>query len=106
MLRRSEAVIWLVGKPLSQLTGSKLLSKRETLAIFVTQHRNETNGKIIRECATALAVELLSFWNKARIPTKKKQHVITAIERLFNEWRNICKNKENKTKRSVKIIEK
>ena len=106
MLRRSEAAIWLVGKPLSELTGSKLPSKREILAIFINRHRNETKGKTIRECATVLTVELLSFWNKARIPTKKKQHVITAIERLFNEWRKLCKNKENKTKRSVKIIEK
>ena len=106
MLSRSAASIWLVGKPLSELTGSKLPSKREILAVFINRHRNETKGKTIRECATILTVELLRFWDQARIPTKKQQHVITAIERLFNEWRNLCRNKENRMKRSAKTTEK
>jgi hypothetical protein len=33
------------------------------------------------------------FWNKARIPTKERQHVISKVENLFGEWRKLLKGK-------------
>ena len=45
------------------------------------------------------------FWKNARIPTQRKDHIAEKVTKLFTEWANLKKNKENKKKRSSQLIE-
>lgn len=56
-----------------------------------------------KESASRTVNDVLALWQKASIPTKDKQHVISKILKYFKEWQNLKKNKENKTKRSAAI---
>ena len=48
--------------------------------------------------------KLFCFGKKTRIPTQRKDHVAEKVIKLFTEWANLKKNKENKKKRSSQLI--
>lgn len=50
--------------------------------------------------ATLTACGVINLWEKTSIPIQLKKHIISKIEKLFKEWQNLKKNKENKKKRS------
>ena len=83
MLRRSETDIWLVGPCKQELTGSKLPSQKEVLAVFM--HHHKIDNKPTKECAALLAKEVMVFWEKARIPSQQNDHVAEKVKKLFTE---------------------
>lgn len=95
---RNQSEIWLIGQLLSELSQSTLPSIGEVLRYFF-YYKNEEK-KSIRESATLTACGVINLWEKAGIPIQLKKHVISKIEKLFKEWQNLKKNKENKKKRS------
>ena len=101
---RSKTGIWLVGQQSALLTCRKLPSKSEVLAHYFYLHI--TKKKAVRISASLCTESLLEIWNKARIPTKLKTHVIAAIEKLYREWLKLKKNKNNKAKRSEFLKQK
>ena len=58
-----------------------------------------------KESAALVVEKIILFWEKARIPTQRKDHVAEKVMELFTEWANLKKNKENKKKRSSQPIE-
>ncbi|KAL4720394.1 hypothetical protein ACJJTC_002056 [Scirpophaga incertulas] len=95
---RNQSEIWLIGQLLYELSQSTLPSIGEVLRYFF-YYKNEEK-KSIRESATLTACGVINLWEKAGIPIQLKKHVISKIEKLFKEWQNLKKNKENKKKRS------
>ena len=53
--------------------------------------------KTVRDSAAAVADEILDFWYRARIPTKQRYHVIAHVEKLFDEYCKLKKNKGRQT---------
>lgn len=101
---RKRTEIWLIGYSCSELVQTKLPSVKEVMCLFfhyknVVKHTN-------RESASLTASDVMTLWQKASIPTKEKQHVITKVLKYFKEWQNLKKNKENKSKRSAAIKQK
>lgn len=95
---RKQTEIWLVGQISQTLLQTKLPSKRETLSVFF--YYKDSAKQTIREAARSTSKDVLDIWNKARIPTQQQIHIVDKIEKLFKEWQNLKKNKENKSKRS------
>lgn len=94
---RKQTEIWLVGQISQTLLQTKLPSKRETLSVFF--YYKDSAKQTIREAARSTSKDVLDIWNKARIPTQQQIHIVDKIEKLFKEWQNLKKNKENKSKR-------
>src|SRR6218665_2232439 len=75
--------------PMTMYQVSGCLLKAAVLQLFYYYHKDKT----IHESVGFVAAKVSDFWNRARIPTKQRCHVIAHIEKLFKTY---CKPKENK----------
>lgn len=89
-LRSQQPNIYLIGNVIPQLLGSKLPSKKEVLGVLFFHTR--TLKLQVRKSAIMVANEILTFWDKARIPTRGKDKIVTEVEKLYQEWRNLNKS--------------
>lgn len=89
-LRRAKKNIFLVGDVSYQITGAKLPSNRQVLAVLFFNIRevkltvSESANLVIREC--------IIFWEKARIPTKTVPNCVKKLVDLYQVWRELQKN--------------
>ncbi|GBM91114.1 hypothetical protein AVEN_226597-1 [Araneus ventricosus] len=91
---RSKTDIYLIGSTITELTGSKLPSIGMALGLFL-HHHIELN-KTIRESSTT-TIEEIKFWQKARIPVQELINCQPKLEKLFEQWRLLKKNKTRST---------
>ena len=92
---RSKKDVYLLGSYVKKLTGSKLPSVRMTLGFFLYQHLEL--HKTIRESSAVTVKEISLFWSKARIPIRDEQNCQTKLEKTFESWRLLKKNKGRKS---------
>lgn len=89
-LRSSKKNIFLIGEAKHQITGSKLPSNRQVLAVLFYNIRqvnltlNESANLSLRECVI--------YWEKARIPTKSFPNCVKKLLNLYQIWRDLQKN--------------
>lgn len=89
-LRSSKKGIFLIGHVKHQITGSKLPSNGQVLAVLFYNIRevnlsvNESANLTIREC--------IIYWEKARIPTKSLPNCVKKLVTLYQVWRDLQKN--------------
>ena len=89
-LRSAKKTIYLVGAANHQITGAKLPSNRQILAVLFFNIRevkltvSESANLVIREC--------IIFWEKARIPTKSSPNCVKKLLDLHHVWRELQKN--------------
>lgn len=88
---RSQNIVYLLGSTVTELTGSKLPSVRMALGFFL--HHHLEMRETIRQSSAATVEEIAKFWHKARIPIRDAQNCQTKLERSFEEWRLLKKNK-------------
>src|SRR6218665_913764 len=86
---RSQTELRLIGHPNDDIPGQRLLPQRQVLQLFSYYHKD----KAIHESAGFVAAKDSDFWNRTRIPTKQRYHIIAHIEKLFKTY---CKLKKNK----------
>lgn len=86
---------YLLKESHEKLLGSKLPSNGQVLGVLLHHHYNKK--KCLKESANIVLLELYEFWEKARIPTKRKDHLLEKMIKLHAEW---TKLKKNKNKRS------
>ena len=89
METRSQTDIWLIGPETESLTGRRLPSKKEVLQVFFFMKK--TNS--VKISAKLVTDQLLDFWHRARIPTKQPYHIVSHVEKLFDKY---CKLKKNR----------
>jgi hypothetical protein len=85
--------IWMVGGTVDSIKGSKLPSSRQVLARFFRLHKTESRQ--ITESAKIITLEVMSFWEKARIPMKKDCHISKKVKDLYGKWQSLRKNCNN-----------
>jgi len=89
---RSKTKLYLLGEPVTVLTGSKLPSLHMTLGLFL--HHHIELKQTIRKSSAITITEIAKFWLKARLPIKDHQHCQTKLEKkVFDEWKLLNKNK-------------
>lgn len=103
-ITRRETEIWLIGQISDKLSATKLPSKKEVMALFF--HYKETMKQTVREASHSTSHEVLEVWDKARIPTTQKIHVVDKVENVFREFEKLRKNRNNKAKRSEALKNK
>jgi hypothetical protein len=88
---RKEDEIFLVGATAAEIVGSKLPSIRQVLSrVFYEIRHNKLKA---RDGATVTVNEVLKFWERARIPTRKKQKCVDKVIEVYNELRGLWKSK-------------
>ena len=90
---RSQSSVWLIGQPITVITGSKLPSRGDVLRRFFNLHKEQK--KTTGESAAEVAKEVQEFWVRARIPTIAATSINRKILALFNEWKLLGKSKGN-----------
>ncbi|GBM75036.1 hypothetical protein AVEN_213330-1 [Araneus ventricosus] len=66
-----------------------------SLRLFLYRH-NDLKAKV-REVSKVTIAEITKFWMRARIPMHDPQQCQKKLEKLFEEWRLVKKNKKHKT---------
>lgn len=92
---RAQTNIYLLGSTITELTGTKLPSIGMALGLFL-HHHVELN-KTIRESSTTTIEEITKFWQRARIPVQELRNCQPKLEKLFEQWRLLKKNKNRST---------
>ena len=88
--RSAKKTIYLVRAANHQITGAKLPSNRQILAVMFFNIRevkftvSESANLVIREC--------IIFWEKARIHTKSSPNCVKKLVDLHHVWRELQKN--------------
>lgn len=100
---RSKSTIWLLGSEQSEITGSKLPSKKQVLCVMLYHHK--TLKKTIHESATSVIKEVLVFWEKARIPVRPQHHAIKQLETLHEKWQKLKKNANRTSETQLSNVE-
>ena len=93
---------WLIGNTLDGILGNKLPSNGQVLRRLF--HLTRINGKSIKEAGTTVCHEVTLFWEKARIPTKRPDHIIDKIKKLHETYRGLQKHSERQNPKHVESI--
>ena len=87
---RSRSALRLLGSEDTEITGTKLPSKKQVLCMLLYHH------KALKETrpgsAIAVIKEVLLFWYKARIPVRPEHHAVKQLEALHDKWQKLKKN--------------
>jgi hypothetical protein len=92
---RKDYEVWLVGHIASAITGHKLPSNRQVLAVFFFNLR--VVKKNSKESAELAVKETVIFWDKSRIPTRRSDHCVEKLLKLYDEWKNLQKSSKKKS---------
>jgi hypothetical protein len=87
--------LYLIGSTVDSISGSKLPSNRLVLARFL--HLHTVDHQTISASAATTAEEIMHFWDRARIPTRLKCHIISLIRDLHARWVSLKKNSSRQT---------
>ena len=74
----------------NQIVGAKLPSNRQVLHVFFYNVR--VVKLTTKESAILVIQEVSIFWQKARIPTKRSDHCVEKLLKLYDEWKCLQKN--------------
>lgn len=92
---RKDTSVFLVGNYYPQIVGSKLPSNRDVLKVLFFNIREVQLD--VHENAKLVIREILTFWNKARIPTKYECGCVKNLETLYESWRKVQRNSNRKS---------
>lgn len=77
-----------------QIVSSKLPSKKDALSVLFYNIR--VVKLTVRESANLVYDEVVLFWQKAKIPTQKKQRCVDKVENIYQQWRSMQKSGRKK----------
>jgi hypothetical protein len=87
---RSNTEVWLIGQHITDITGAQLPSTGDVLRLFF--HGHNEHKKTVNDSASEVASSVISFWNKARIPTVTEKSIGRKVVALFLMWKGLKKN--------------
>lgn len=87
---RSKTDYFLIGQPASSISGGKLPTTRQVLKfyLYAAQKSGNTNDAVRQTVDN-----VLSFWNMARITTRRRDKCVEKLKQLVTEWKNLRKSK-------------
>ncbi|KAA0202354.1 hypothetical protein HAZT_HAZT010952 [Hyalella azteca] len=85
--------------PSPALTGAKLPSCKEVLAVV---HFHHGNGATYKDAFKEVISEFLQFWERARIPTMRPDNILTKLEKIEQGYQLVKKNRHQEFKAQTK----
>lgn len=89
---RRDTSVFLIGNYQPQIIGGKLPSNGDVLRVLFYNMR-EVGLHNFRDSAKLVIEEVMTFWNKARIPTKHFWDSVNKLETLYERLRKLQKSK-------------
>ncbi|KAK0063979.1 hypothetical protein Bpfe_006664 [Biomphalaria pfeifferi] len=89
---RKNSYVWLIGYPKEAILGARLPSGCDAMRTFFVYHKS--SKMTVGESARLTFEAVQSFWLKSRLPIRKQQHCIEKIKDLYNEHRQLVKNRK------------
>lgn len=86
--------IYLVGYEEGKMKSTKLPSTKEVLSVFFYKYR--TLNFSIQQSFSEAAREAQTVWENAEIPTRRIEHIISTLKKIYTEWSDIRKNRSRK----------
>ena len=77
MATRKKNEVWLIGQPEVKIMGSRLPTKLIVLKKYFFHQKQEHLGR--RRCVNLCLDAMLLFWEKAKIPTMRRDKAIRKI---------------------------
>lgn len=97
MSKTKDRGFWMVGGGIEEIAGSKLPSNRQTLCRFLQLH-STSKKNLIHDKVRCVSNEIMKFWERARIPTKRVDHVNAKIKKLHSQWLDLKRHSSRSTK--------
>lgn len=88
---RSQTRVYLIGEPCKQIFGAKLPSKLQVLSVLFSIYNDQRLS--LHACAEIVVNEVCGFWDKAYIPTQRKDKCIDKVLSLHGKWQKLFKHK-------------
>ena len=88
---RSAEKVWLIGYPLETIMGARLPSGHDVMRNFVFYHRSKK--LTINASTQEVFAQVMPFWEKSRIPTRQKHHIVQKIKQLYSEYSGLMKHR-------------
>jgi hypothetical protein len=88
---RSSAEVWLIGKASKQLSSSRLATNGDVLRCLLFHHLEE--HLTIKDSIHHTIQELIVMWNKARIPTQRIDSGERKLQKLYDSYLLLKKNR-------------
>lgn len=98
---RSDNNMWLIGPTAEVITGRRLPTNKQDGAFMLLLSPYFRRKKTIHESAICAVNKVISFWQKAEIPTKPVQHTIKKLEKYINCFKLLKKIKKRTTKKNA-----
>ena len=92
---RSSTAKWLIGQPISMLSHFMLPTILEVLKCFFFRH--EVKGLSIHESSVTVIKSTCEIWEKAKIPTIRKDNAVTRLEKFHKEYTDLLKDRNKKS---------
>lgn len=89
--------IYLIGDVNTQIIGNKLPSKLQVLKVFFFHTRILKSS--LRKSAATTINEVKVFWEKAFLPTRREDHCIEHLLKLYSDYQAVQKNKARESNR-------
>ena len=84
-----KADIWLLGSTEANFSCAKLPSRREVLKVLFDFHT--WKKKSLNDSVKETVAMILPIWERARIPTRAKNHIWEQLRHLHREWQSLKK---------------
>src|SRR6267154_421554 len=91
---RSSARVWLLGMPSEDIISAHLPSNGQVL-MECMYHLQENRLTVKRSIRLAIDATLI-YWQKARIPTQRVDNGERKLQKLYNEYCQLKKNRQTK----------
>ena len=89
-LTRKKTEIWLIGGTEDHFSCAKLPSRGEVLKVLFDFHIQKEHS--LNDSVKETVTMILQIWERARIPTRAKNHLWDQLRRLHKEWQGLKKN--------------
>lgn len=92
---RSKTRVYLIGEPCTQILGAKLPSKGQVLSLLFSIYNDQRLS--LRASAAIVVNEACGFWDKAYIPTQRKDKCIDKLLLLHGKWHKLFKHRSRES---------
>ena len=90
---RSSGDYFLIGRSTPHISGNKLPLLKQVLQHVLYLKESSSSTTPLKNHFSAAIDEVLLIWSKAGIQTMPKRNVLRRLQKEYNTWLQLCKNK-------------
>ncbi|XP_044005581.1 probable serine/threonine-protein kinase DDB_G0288147 [Aphidius gifuensis] len=93
MSSNNKIKIYLIGDPSKNMPERKLPTSQNVLSLFFYNYK--VLALSINQSYSQAITEVQTRWARAQLPTKRKDHCLSKLKKLYNDWNKLSKSRFN-----------